>query len=284
MGQVGDDRGNDPTRKQRREQARSERRAAEQAAAQGVATRRRLKQLAAATTLVALAIVAVLLLSGGAGSTPPAATSSTAVKDVALVDAELSGTSEKANVLGNPDAPATMQYFGDLECPVCRDFTLGALPSIIRRWVKSGRLKIEYRSFSTATGNAEAGGAEPRGMFDLQQAAALAAGEQDRAWYFIELFYNEQGTEGSGYVTEAFLQGLARQVPGLDLPQWTADRGNQAFNARIASENREAETQGLNGTPAILIGKMGGPYKKYEYTSLTDPSGFDEAIEAALAS
>ena len=43
-------------------------------------------------------------------------------------------------------------------------------------------------------------------------------------WDYLELFYHEQGEEGSGYVTERYLRGLASQVPGLNLAAWSAAR------------------------------------------------------------
>ena len=114
-------------------------------------------------------------------------------------------------MLGNPNAPVTLQYFGDLECPICKDFTLGALPPIIQKWVRTGKVKIEYRSLETATREPE--------VFKTQQVAALAAGKQNKMWNYLETFYHEQGEEGSGYVTESYLQGLAQQVPGPEPDQ-----------------------------------------------------------------
>ncbi len=38
------------------------------------------------------------------------------------------GIPQSGNTLGAPNAPVTLQYFGDLECPICKEFTLGALP------------------------------------------------------------------------------------------------------------------------------------------------------------
>ena len=112
-------------------------------------------------------------------------------------------------MLGDPKAPVTLAYFGDLECPICKEFTLGALPTILQKWVRTGKLKIEYHSLETATHEPE--------VFKTQQVAALAAGKQDKMWYFLDLFYHEQGEEDTGYVTESYLQGLAQQVPGLNL-------------------------------------------------------------------
>ena len=56
------------------------------------------------------------------------------------------------------------------------------LPYLIETYVRSGKLKIEYRSLETATLNLE--------KFKAQQLAALAAGRQNKMWNFIELFYH----------------------------------------------------------------------------------------------
>jgi protein-disulfide isomerase len=268
----------DLTRKQRREQARTERKAAEQAAVSDAAKRRRLAQLGGAVAVVVVAVVVILIVtSGGSSSSKPVKEGShKETEQVALVNSTLAGTTQSANVLGNPNAPVTMQYYGDLECPICKDFTLGALPAIIQKWVKSGKLKIEYRSLETATREPE--------TFRTQQIAALAAGKQNKAWNFIETFYHEQGEEDSGYVNEAYLQSLARQVPGLNLTKWQTDRGDQKLQAQLAVDTQEANQNGFTGTPSFLIGKSGSGLKKYEYSSLTDPSGFNEAIEKALNS
>lgn len=37
-----------------------------------------------------------------------------------------------------------------------------------------------------------------------------------KAWYYIELFYHEQAQECTAYVTPSFLDGIARQIPGLN--------------------------------------------------------------------
>ena len=145
---------------------------------------------------------------------------------------------QSANALGSATAPVTLQYFGDLQCPYCRDFTLEVLPSIIERWVRAEDLRIEYHALETATREPE--------VFVAQQVAALAAGRQERTWHFIETFYREQGEEGSGYVTDRFLEGIASQVPDLNLSQWTGDRSDRATgrgDRRRRSRGRERRPQ-----------------------------------------
>jgi protein-disulfide isomerase len=195
---------------------------------------------------------------------------------VAAVTSLLAGIPQSGNTLGRPNAPVTMQYFGDLECPVCKDFSVstGALKPLIEKDVRSGKLKIEYRNLETATREQE--------TFQTQQVAALAAGKQNKAWDYIELFYHEQGEENSGYVTEKYLQELAQQVPGLNLAAWTAARGDEQLQNVITTDAQAANNAGFTGTPSFLIGKTGQPGKKYEYSSLTDPAGFEAAIDSAL--
>jgi protein-disulfide isomerase len=178
---------------------------------------------------------------------------------------------QSANALGPATAPVTLQYFGDLQCPFCRDFTLELLPSVIERWVRSDDLRIEYHALETATREPE--------VFVAQQVAALAAGKQDRAWHFIETFYREQGEEGSGYVTERFLEGIATEVPGLSLSQWNRERSDPQLAGEIATDARAAESAGLNGTPSFLIGRSAGAMTTF---ALIDAASIDAAIEGLL--
>ena len=269
--------GTDPdlTRKERREQARTERKAMEEAH-EAQARRRRLMQLGGVVGAVVVVIVVILLASGGGGSKKAVVPTGTqANKEAAAVTALIHGIPQSGNTLGNPNAPVTLQYFGDLECPICKDFTLGALPAVIKKYVRTGKLKIEYHSLETATREPE--------TFRTQQLAALAAGKQNRAWNYIELFYHEQGQEDSGYVTESYLQNLAQQVPGLNLSSWSAARTDPKLAEEITADAQAAGLAGFNGTPSFLIGKTGGTPGKLENPPLTEPAGFEAAINKLLA-
>jgi protein-disulfide isomerase len=264
----------DLTRKERREQARTQRKALEEAQAASAKRRTRLTQLGILGAVVVAIIVVIVVATSGGSKKVVHANTKEANKTVAEVTSLIGGIPQNGNVLGNPKAPVTMEYFGDLECPVCKDFTLGALPSLIQSYVRAGKLKIEYRNLETATHDPE--------VFKTQQIAALAAGKQNKMWHFIELFYREQGEENSGYVTESYLQNLAQQVPGLNLTKWTSDRNNPALTNQLATDTQAAGNAGYTGTPTIVFGKTGGTQKKFEYTSLTDPSSFNAEIEKLL--
>lgn len=268
----------DLTRKQRREQARDQRKAIEEAEAAGVERRKRLILLGSVAAVVVVIIAVILVATSGSGGKkglePTPTNGNKTPKVVNEVTALVGGVPQNGNTLGSPKAPVTMQYFGDLECPICKDFTLGALPTLIEKYVRTGKLKIEYRNLETATREPE--------TFRTQQIAALAAGKQQKGWDFIELFYHQQGEEDSGYVTEKYLQTLAQQTPGLNLATWTSDRNTPEFTNTITSDAQAANNAGFTGTPSFLIGKTGGTLAKLEYQSLTDPSSFESAIDKLL--
>jgi protein-disulfide isomerase len=277
MSPVGSDE-EDLTRKQRREQARAERKAMEEAAAADAVRRTRLTQLGIVVAVVVVAVVVILIATGGGKSkTPPKVGSSGATSTQKQVASLLDGIPQSGNALGSPTAPVTLKYFGDLECPICQKFTLSALPTIIQKWVRTGKLRIEYHSLETATREPE--------TFKLQQVAAYAAGKQNKAWYFIETFYHEQGEEDSGYVTEKYIQGIASQVPGLNLATWTSDRSDPELANEVSTDAQLANNNGFTGTPSFLIGTSGGAMSKLEYTnSPEDPSFVNEAVEKLLKS
>ena len=279
MSTVEDDE-QDLTRKQRREQAREQRKALEQAEATTEQRRKRLIQLGSvALGVIVIIVVIVVATSGGGTKTGIETTPSTSGKTktppvVTEVSSLLAGIPQNGNTLGSPTAPVTLQYFGDLECPVCREFTEGALKPLIEKYVRPGKLKIEYRNLQTATREPE--------TFRTQQIAAMAAGKQEKGWDYIELFYHQQGQEDTGYVTEKYLQELAKQVPGMNLATWSADRDDGQFTNAITTDAQAANNSGFTGTPSFLVGKSGEKMSKLEYSSLKEPSSFESAINGLL--
>jgi protein-disulfide isomerase len=267
--------GEELTRKQRREQARAQRKELERAEAADAMRRKRLTQLGIASAIVVVVILAIVLAtSGGSKTSIPKPASKQANQVVSEVGSLLAGVPQSGNALGAPNAPVTLQYFADLECPICKEFTLLALPSLIRTDVSTGKLRIEFHAMKSAT-------VEPA-TFNNQQMAALAAGKQNKLWNFIELFYHEQGAENSGYVTESYLQGLAQQVPGLSLPAWTAERSNPEYANSLVADAQTANTEGFTGTPAFLLGKTGTTLPKFEPGSFGQAGPYIAAVGKLL--
>lgn len=196
-----------------------------------------------------VAIVTAILIAGSTGgsqATPVTTGKRTSAQEE--VGALLAGIPQNGNALGYPAAPVTLQFFGDLQCPTARTFALIALPYFIREWVRTGTVRIEFRSLRSVS--------EPE-TFDPQQVAALAAGMQDKLWDYIEYFYIEQGQENTGYVTGNYLRSRAREVSGLDLERWSEERSDPQLATQVSEDEELARAAHLSGTPSFLIGPTG---------------------------
>jgi protein-disulfide isomerase len=248
------------SRKEQKEQARAARLAAEQDAASSAARTRRL-QLIGGAVVIAVAIVVVLIAISAGNNSPSGAAkphSKEALSAVKQADTLLAGLPESGNTVGKASAPVTVTEFGDLECSVCDMFATppsftnpeheagtGLEDQLIDQDVRDGTVKLAYRSMQTATPDASA--------FDLQQVAAEAAGLQGKEWYFVELFYNEQGAEGSDYVTSSFLDGIAKQIPGLNYAQWLAALSDSKLLSQVNADDAAAQADGATGTPTLVV-------------------------------
>jgi protein-disulfide isomerase len=235
------------SRKEQKEQARARRLAEERARAERAQRDRRLRMIGGVVVGVVAIVVAAIAISSGGGSSASGLQKGTAAnKTAASVQSLLAGIPQSGARLGNPKARVTMTYYGDLQCPFCKDFTLsGGFPELVAKDVRSGKVQVVYRAFQTAT--------RDPAVFKTQQVAALAAGQQQRFWDFTELFYHEQGQEGSNYVTDSYLSGLASQISGLSISKWQTDRNNQTLTNQIATDQQTGTTAGVSGTPTLVF-------------------------------
>jgi protein-disulfide isomerase len=203
--------------------------------------RARLLRIAAATAFLAIiaVVVVVVVASSGGGSGTPA----DHPVEVAAVDSLLAKQPQQGLTLGEPGAPVELIEYGDLQCPYCKEFSEAVLPQIIEGQVAAGKAKLTFRNFLIIGPQSLPAGA-----------AAIAAGEQGRGWNFIELFYRNQGEENSGYVTDDFLESIARAAGVEDLARWNAQRRSPKLEEEAEATTAEAGGKlGFGATPSFAI-------------------------------
>jgi protein-disulfide isomerase len=229
------------SRTKQKEQARQARLAAEQERAERERRQRRLQIFGGAIALAVIIVVAAVIIGSSGGGGLKKGKEANAV--VGQVNQIVGGIPQSGTTLGNPKAPVTMTYWGDLQCPVCAAFTQSpGFSQLLTNLVRTGKVKINYRSVETATQDPQ--------TFQTQQAAAYAAGKQNRFWNFAELFYRQQQTENSGYVDENFLTGLANQA-GVNVNQWKAARNDPSLVSQVNSDISTAQAQRVSATPTV---------------------------------
>lgn len=181
----------------------------------------------------AVALVAVAVLSrNDSSSSPPTANP--------VVD--LAGIPQAGRVLGSPTAKLTLIEYADPQCPACRLYSEEFFPTLVREYVRPGRVRTEFRGFPFL------GDDSVKAYRFL-----LAAAEQDRLWNLAEALYRNQGAENSGWVTDDLIRGLAAEIPGLDVDKLFTDAERADIRQQAESAGAAASAAGIGGTPSFLV-------------------------------
>src|SRR4029079_6162560 len=122
--------------------------------------------------------------------------------------AAFKGIPQSGIALGSPKAPVTMVEFAALQCPCCAEYQRGVFPTILKRYVRTGKVRVELRLLRFLGPDS-----------DRLARGAAGAEAQDRMCQCVELAYQRQGAENSGYATDDFINSLA------------ADAGLKSVNA-----------------------------------------------------
>lgn len=221
--------------------------------------RRTITLVFAGVLAVAAVLAAVLVVSSrnGGKSDKPAAP--------AARPALLRGIPQSGVTLGSPSAP-TLAEFADLQCPYCGDFSRLVLPSVIREYVRTGKVKLVFRGLAFVG---------PDSTKALQ--AVFAAGQQNRLWDVLDGLYAAQGAENAGWVTDDLLKQVGGSVPGLDVEKMLGDMKSAAVTKDFAEASNEAVRLGVNSTPTFFLDD-----RRVEVSALT-PAAFRQALDPLLA-
>lgn len=230
----------------------------------------------AAVVAVALIAGSVLLTRGNsdetaastetATTTTGTSTESSTPAAVALV----AGIPQKGTILGNPASTVRMLQFEDLQCPICKQYTDNAFSAIVNEYVRTGRVKIDFRGLAFLG---------PDSLKALK--IAVAAGFQNKLWQVVGLFYANQGPENSGWVTDALIDQILAEVPGLDAAKVKKDANSVAVANEIAAVEKEATDLNVQGTPSFFFGVGVNKLVPFEPRAYV-PSEFRPALDAAL--
>lgn len=222
--------------------------------------------IAAAVVLAGGLATALTLTRGGSNAAP------TTVTNAAAVSQLLDGLSQQGAALGSASAPVTLVEFADPQCPFCAAWAKQALPTIVERYVRTGKVRVVFNGMAFVGPESE-----------TALRTALAAARQNRLWNVLELLFANQGTENAGWVTESLLRSIGSSVPGLDVQRMLDERSSSAVDRALGEAGAVAKSLGVNQTPSFAVGRTGGTLKLVTISSL-DPSGLTPSLDAALGS
>jgi protein-disulfide isomerase len=168
-----------------------------------------------------------------------------------------------AHVRGNPDAPVTLEEFGDFQCPPCGQFA-GFAEELLKEY--DSRLRVVFRNFPL------------QGHEHAREAAlaAEAAGFQGKFWEMHDTLYREQTSWSKAPNTRELFESYAGTL-GLNMEQFKKDMDSDKARERVDSDHALGDSLGIKVTPTLFINKRAmEPQEK-------NPEGVRGAINAALS-
>lgn len=175
----------------------------------------------------------------------------------------VAATADGGIAIGNPKARVTLVEYGSLTCPHCRDFARDGEPVLLANYVRSGKVRFEFRNFVlngydlAATLIARCGGPQrfqsAKSRIFAEQSkwiARIQGTAPDRIRAVQSLPANRQ-LAAMADIAGLKPLGVASGIPAARIDQCLAD---SAAAERLAAFTRKASAeQGVEGTPTFFL-------------------------------
>jgi protein-disulfide isomerase len=216
-----------------------------------------------------LALALALVACGSKDDTTPAAAPSGGpVAPVAAPAGQMwsdvvAATPEGGMRMGNPNAPIKVVEYGALSCPHCARLSNDGMETLVSKYVNSGRVSYEFRSFII------------HGAIDVILTQLVRCADPSAFFPLVEQIFATQEqwiaqAEAAGAKAQAAQslppeQRMAAMADAYGLTDWFAARGVSKDQAhaclaktdeaqKIAEQTQKWSTdQGINQTPTIFI-------------------------------
>jgi len=212
------------------------------------------KFLPIAVIVAGLFIAGAVLWNGSRSSTgtPQAGGAPSAVK-VDIKNIKIAGDP----YIGKADAPVTVAFWSDFQCPYCKAVEVGgipqipitpALPDLIKNYVDTGKVKLVFMDFTFLGKDSVTAALYSRSVWSLYP---------DKYFAWRTAMYEAQDQEGDqGFGNAASIDKLDATIAGIDAAKVTADvaANTTAYQAAVDADRVEAGKASVNATPSFVIG------------------------------
>ena len=150
---------------------------------------------------------------------------------------------------GKVDATVTLVEYSDYQCPFCARNYRDVMPTLVKEYVDTGKLKFVMREKPIPSLHRNAVNASK---------AAVCAGGQGKYWEMHNMLFENQRELGI-----ANLKVFAETI-GLDTAKFNVCIESEEVKKRVNADIASGEKLGIRGTPGFFLG-------------LTDPSDSNKA-------
>ena len=217
-------------------------------------------------------IAGAVYFSGSGGGTSP--TGQPKPPEVDVKDVSITADDP---FIGNANAPVTLVYWSDFQCPFCKAVEVGgvpgisinpSMPTLISDYVNTGKLRIVFKDFAFLGPDSTTAALYEHAVWDTYP---------DKFYDWREAMFEAQDEEHGGFGDEESILALIKTIPGMDANTLKAKvaANTDAYTQLINADRDEGSSFGVSGTPSFITGKTLIP-------GAAELSTFTSAIDAQL--
>jgi len=150
---------------------------------------------------------------------------------------------------GDKNAPVTLAYWFDFQCPFCQRFDLNTLSALNEQYVKTGKLKVVFKDFQFLGPDSTSAGLAAHAVWEISP-------ENYFKWH--QAMFEKQDAENGGWGTKQDIIALTKTIPGIDANKVSQlmEEKKTEYGQEMDSDKTEADKFGISGTPGFIIGKQ----------------------------
>lgn len=186
-------------------------------------------------------VLAAQLTSGSAPGATSTSTATVARDELAVVRRD----ADDPTGVGKTDAPVVLVQWTDFRCPYCGVFSRDTLPTLMKEYVDTGKVRIEINAVNFFGEQSEDAAV-----------AALAAGQQAKYFEYANAVFDAAPERGHANLTKATLIGFAEKVGVADLDKFTTDLARDDLRTQVKQATSAAQSLGVTVVPFFAVGKQ----------------------------
>ncbi|MFB6181994.1 MAG: DsbA family protein [Candidatus Magasanikbacteria bacterium] len=165
--------------------------------------------------------------------------------------------------IGEKDAPVTMAYWYDYQCPFCKRFETRTLSKLVNDYVKKGKLRIIFKNFAFL-------GQDSNTAAIVSEAVWRTNPDKWFEWH--KKMYEKQDGENSGWGSKEDILKMTETISGINVSEV-----KQVLNSKKSQLQQEAKQDksegrkfGVRGTPGFVLEQKSisgaQPYRVFKST------------------
>jgi protein-disulfide isomerase len=182
-----------------------------------------------------------------AGNAPPGTERRAAGPATDSVAQLLLQRADRGRIQGDATAPVWVIVASDFQCPYCQTWHSETYGTLVRDYVRAGKIRIAYLNYPLNIHKNAWPAAE----------AALCASVQGMFWEMHDAIFTNQSRWSTLPNPVPFFDSLAVNKFALKADDWRSCMANHATAALVQADFERLRTAGVESTPSFFVGDRG---------------------------